>query len=162
MKEERNEKKIPTWEELISSEPISGPIAGGKCRYTISREAIEKNFTVKIQKIVHSEIGKIETKIDDLLPKMPFVEGLNLIAQKKYREAALGLKKFLRKEPDNIDAKFILGHTYLEMDKKEKAESCFIEVIKSNPQIGNLFSRSLKKRGRNLGLGLRAKVARKR
>lgn len=48
----KDKKKIPTWKDLAFSEPISGPMAGGRCRYTIS----EKEIISRVQGTIHSEM----------------------------------------------------------------------------------------------------------
>lgn len=66
MKEEKNKKKISTWEDIVSSEPISGPMAGGRCRYTISG----KEIISLVQGTIHSEIEEGVAKMRDDLKKV--------------------------------------------------------------------------------------------
>ncbi len=75
------------------------------------------------------------------LERIGYQQGVELIEQKKYTEAAKSLRDFVDKNPEDAEGWFNLGLAYLFADNLNAAEESFLRCLKLAPDNGQAHNR---------------------
>lgn len=75
------------------------------------------------------------------LSQLSYVEALDAMAAKNYKQAAAVLSEYLQKNPQDSDAWFNLGLTHLFSDNLKASEQAFLTATKMTPANGGAYGR---------------------